>query len=68
MDLKPLPPEFDELRTVIIASNLTSSYLLLSRHESAEAYYERFRIDWLDTFKEVYKLVSKMKPRDSSRE
>ena len=29
MDLKPLSPELDELRSVIISSSLTSCYLVL---------------------------------------
>ncbi len=67
MDLKQLSPEMEELRKVIISSNLTSCYLLLSRHDSEEAYYEKFRVDWIDTYKEVYSIISKMKPRESER-
>ncbi len=67
MDLKQLSSEMDELRKVIISSNLTSCYLLLSRYDNAEAYYEKFRVDWIDTYKEVYKIISKMQPRTSDR-
>jgi hypothetical protein len=70
MQLKSLSPEFDELRKVIIASNLTSCYLLLNEialKEGETAHYEEFRASWINTYKDIYKLVSKMKMRKSSR-
>jgi len=70
MELKSLSPEFDELRKVIIASNLTGCYLLLNEialRQGETAHYEKFRAEWIDTYKDVYKLVSKMKKRSSSR-
>ena len=70
MQIKSLSPEFDELRKVIIASSLTSCYLLLNEialKAGETAHYEKFRANWIDTYKDVYKLVSKMKIRKSSR-
>jgi hypothetical protein len=70
MQLKSISPEFDELRNVIIASSLTSCYLILNEialKEGKTAHYEKFRAGWIDTYKDVYKLVSKMKIRKSSR-
>ena len=70
MELKSLSPEFDELRKVIITSNLTSFYLLLNEialKEGETTHYEEFRASWINTYKDVYKLVSKMKIRKSSR-
>lgn len=70
MEIKPLPPELDELRNVIIASNLTTCYLILNEFalkEGETTYYEKFRAGWIDTYKDVYRLVSRMKIRKSSR-
>jgi hypothetical protein len=70
MELKSLTPELDELRKVIISSNLTSCYLILNElalKEGETAHYEEFRAGWIDTYKDIYKLVSKMKTRKSSR-
>ncbi len=70
MEIKSLTPELDELRKVIISSNLTTCYLILNElalKEGETAYYEGFRARWIDTYKDVYKLVSKMKMRKSSR-
>jgi hypothetical protein len=70
MELKSLTPELDELRNVIISSNLTSCYLILNEltlKEDQTVHYEKFRAGWIDTYKDVYKLVSKMKTRKSSR-
>jgi hypothetical protein len=71
MDLKELSPELNELRSVIIASHLSTCYLLIERLSPKEdqAYrYEKFREDWIEMYKNVYKIVSKMKPRKSTRE
>jgi hypothetical protein len=70
MDLKPLPPEFDELRNAIISSNLTTCYLVLDELISSRGerlFYDKFRREWLDVYKEIYGRVSKMKTRKSSR-
>jgi hypothetical protein len=70
MELKSLSPEFDELRRVIISSNLTSCYLILNElalKEGGTAHFEKFRTGWIETYKDVYKLVSKMKIRKSQR-
>ena len=70
MDLKPLSPEFSELRNVIITSNLASCYLVLELLKSEKneiLSYEKFRTQWIDIYKSTYGIVSKMKPRKSSR-
>jgi len=70
MELKPLPPELGELRDVIISSNLTSCYLILNElalKEGEKVHYEKFKAGWIDIYKDVYKLVSKMKMRRSPR-
>ena len=70
MELKPLPLELDELRSIIISSNLTSCYLILNQlalQEGETTHYEKFRAGWIDVYKDVYELVSKMKIRKSPR-
>ena len=70
MNLKPISPEMDEVRNVIISSNLASCYLILEvlRSEKSETLtYERFKNHWIDVYKSTYGIVSKMKPRKSSR-
>ena len=70
MELKSLPPELGELRNVIISSNLTSCYLILNElalKEGEKTHYEEFKVAWIDMYKDVYKLVSRMKTRKSSR-
>lgn len=70
MELKSLTPELNELRKVIISSNLTTCYLILNEltlKKDQTVHYETFRAGWIDTYKDVYKLVSKMKMRKSSR-
>jgi len=70
MDLKPLPPELNELRNVIISSNLASCYLileLLKSEKNETLNYEKFRDHWINIYKSTYGIVSKMKPRKSSR-
>ncbi len=70
MDLKPLSPELNELRNVIIASNLASCYLvleLLKSEKNETLNYEKFRSQWIDIYKSTHGIVSKMKPRRSSR-
>ena len=66
MDLKPMPPEMDELRNVIISSNLASCYLILEvlKSEKSETLtYDGFRNHWIHVYKSTYGMVSKMKPR-----
>ena len=70
MDLKPLPPELNELRNVIISSNLASCYLileLLKSEKNETLNYEKFRDHWINIYKSTYGIISKMKPRKSSR-
>ena len=70
MDLKQLSPELSELRNVIIASNLASCYLaleLLKSEKNETLNYDKFRGQWIDIYKSTYGMVSKMKPRKSSR-
>jgi hypothetical protein len=70
MELKPLSPELDELRNVIIASNLTACYLVLELLRSKKdetLIYEKFRSHWMDIYKSNYRIVSKMKSRKSTR-
>ncbi|MGD0915173.1 MAG: hypothetical protein ABSB22_01835 [Thermodesulfobacteriota bacterium] len=70
MELKPLSPQLQELRNAIISSNLTSCYLVLDELISSRGerlFYDKFRKEWLDVYKEIYDLVSKMKTRKSSR-
>ena len=71
MELKPISQELSELRSVIISSNLTSCYLVLEELKSGDndaLSYEKFRRHWIDLYKNIYDIVSKMKPRKSSRE
>ena len=71
MELKELSPELAELRSVIISSHLSTCYLLIERLASKEnesCRYELFREEWIDMYKNIYKIVSKMKPRKSVRE
>ena len=70
MELKPLSPELNELRNVIISSNLASCYLsleLLKSDRNETLNYEKFRGQWIDVYKSTHGIVSKMKPRKSSR-
>jgi hypothetical protein len=71
MELKPLSAELNELRNVIITSNLTTCYLVLERLslEKNQAFlYKEFRDHWIEIYKSTYGIVSKMKPRKASRE
>ena len=71
MELKDLSPELNELRNVIISSHLSTCYLLIERlglKEDESYRYEKFREEWIEMYKNVYKLVSRMKPRKSVRE
>jgi len=71
MELKPLSGDLDELRKIIISSNLATCYLILDQmglKEGKTIYYDEFNSEWIETYKTVYKIVSKMKIRKSSRE
>jgi hypothetical protein len=71
MDLKPISPEMDELRNVIISSNLASCYLileLLKSEKSETLLYEEFKNHWIGIYKSTYGIICKMKPRKSSRQ
>jgi hypothetical protein len=71
MELKSLPPELNELRNVIISSNLTTCYLVLNEiylKEDKPIYYAQVREKWIEMYKDVFKLISKMKARKSLRE
>jgi hypothetical protein len=71
MYLKPMSPEMDELRNVMITSNLTTCYLILEvlRSEKNEtSVYKDFRDHWIEIYKSTYGMISKMKPRKTSRE
>jgi hypothetical protein len=66
MELTKISPELDELRKVIISSNLTTCYLILDELGAREAkttHYEKFKASWIDIYRDTYKLVSKMKIR-----
>jgi hypothetical protein len=71
MYLKPMSPEMDELRKVIISSNLTTCYLILEVLKSEKnetSLYKDFRDQWIDIYKSTYRVVSKMKARKASRQ
>jgi hypothetical protein len=68
MELMELSPELNELRNAIISSNLTSCFLILDElgfRKGKTCHYEELRDEWIETFKNVHKLVSKTKPRKS---
>ncbi len=70
MELKALSPELNELRNVVLSSNLASCYLvleLLKSEKNETLNYEKFRDQWIEIYKSTYGIVSKMKPRKSSR-
>ncbi len=71
MKLTPLSPEQDELRKIIISSNLTSCYIVLEEILSAKGerlFFDKFRARWIDIFKNVYDHIDKMKPRKEPRD
>lgn len=70
MELKPLTPQLDELRNVVISSGLTSCYILIEELTTARGErmnYEKFKAHWIDMYKSTYTLVSKMKVRRTPR-
>ncbi len=71
MKLKPLSAESDELRKIIISSNLTSCYIMLEEllaSKGERLFFDKFRARWIDIFKNVYDHVDRMKPRKDPRE
>jgi hypothetical protein len=70
VELNNLSSEAAELRSIIISSSMTSCYLLMDQMLSqgdTTLHYEDFRREWIDLFKQVYKSVSRMRPRSEPR-
>jgi hypothetical protein len=70
VELNDLSSEAAELRNIFIASCMASCYLILDRmlaQNGVPLEYEEFRHQWIDLYKEVYRSVSKMKPRGNPR-
>jgi len=70
VELNNLSSEAAEVRSIIIASSMTSCYLVMERmlaQTDTALHYEDFRRDWIELFKEVHRVVCKMRPRQKSR-
>lgn len=70
MELTDLSPELNELRNVIISSNLTSCYLILQEITSLKdetLVYDKFRKHWLEMYKGFHGMVAEMRIRKSAR-
>ena len=70
MELTDLSPDLNELRKVIISSNLASCYLILQEItilKDETLVYDRFRKHWLEMYKNFYEVVAKMRTRKSKR-
>ena len=70
MELTDLSPELNELRNVVISSNLTSCYLILQELMSLKdetLVYDRFRKHWMKMYKDFYEICAQMKARRSPR-
>ncbi len=70
MELKSLSTEAAELRSVIIASSMTSCYLILEEmaaNRELAVRYEDYRQRWIDLFKSIHKVVSQWRPREKTR-
>lgn len=70
MELNNLSSEAAELRSTIIASSMTSCYLIVDRmlaQGDIPPHYEDFRRDWIDLFKQIHRSVSRMKVRSKPR-
>ena len=70
MELKNLSADAAELRSVIIASSMASSYMILEEmaaHRETNVHYEDFREHWIALYKSIYKAVSQWKPRRQAR-
>lgn len=70
MELKELSSDAAELRSVIIASSMTSSFMILEEmaaHRELSVHYEDFRDQYLTLYKSIYKAVSQWKPRRQAR-
>ncbi len=64
MEPNDLSIELKELKEVIISSNLTTCYLIFEELLSAKEemiHYQEFSEHWIDTYRDVYKLIAKMK-------
>ena len=71
MKLRTVTPDVEELRNIIISSNLTSCYLILEELISAKGerlFYDKFRAHWIDIFKNVYNQIGQMRVRKDTRE
>jgi hypothetical protein len=71
MEMMNLSPEINELRTIILSSQLTTYFLILEElglKKDKTYHYEQFRQEWMETYKNIYKMIARMKPRKSSRE
>ena len=70
MKLNNLSSEAAELRSTIIASSMTSCYLIMDQvmaQGDITLHYEDFRRDWIDLFKQIHRSVSQMKVRTKPR-
>jgi hypothetical protein len=70
MDLNSLSSEAAELRNIILASSMTSCYLIMDRilaQGETALHYEDLRREWIGLLKDVHRLVSRMRPRSKAR-
>ena len=70
MEFKSLSSEAAELRNIILASSMTSCYLIMERmiaQRDISLHYEDFRGEWIELFKNVHRAVSRMRPRNELR-
>ena len=70
VEFKNLSSEAAELRSIILASSMTSCYLIIERmgaQRDMSLHYEEFRGEWIELFKHVHKAVSRMRPRNEPR-
>jgi thiaminase len=70
MELKHLPADAAELRSIIMAASMTSCYMILEEmaaHRDLTVRYEDFRQKWIDLYKSVHKVVAQWKPRETTR-
>ena len=70
MELNNLSSEAAELRSIILASSVTSCYLIMERisaQRDMSLHYEDFRREWIELFKQVHRAVSRMRPRTEPR-
>jgi hypothetical protein len=70
VEFKNLSSEAAELRSIMLASSMTSCYLIMERmsaQRDTSLHYEDFRSEWIELFKHVHKAVSRMRPRNDPR-